>query len=357
MPNKNVTLTDENGNNVYPKTFVNNVYDENNVSLDHLISGLPLGMIIPSSVVQTDAGLHLLDGSQLSTTGMYAQFCTWLTAKYNADNTSVKTCTEAEWQAEVFATGQCGKFVITSSTIRLPKITQFIEGLSSLSDLGKRVDAGLPNIKGTTSHSAYGEGYEAYNDGALYADNYGSAKTISTSWVAGVAIHFDASRSNSIYNDNVNTVQPQSIRYPYYIVVATVVKTQITVDLDQYISDLNLKADKDLSNSSVPHITESYINGSSGFNIWSNGYCEQWGVTSLIADYGTSTVTLLRDFINTNYNITTGVAMPSSGDDGNWNNANCTRWATKTKSSFQIYSRGGTDGGRYIYWKVCGYIR
>ena len=42
------------------------------------------------------------------------------------------------------------------------------------------------------------------------------------------------------------------------------------------------------------HIIDTYVNGTSGYRIWSDGYCVQWGLTSKIADYGTATVNLLK---------------------------------------------------------------
>ena len=54
---------------------------------------------------------------------------------------------------------------------------------------------------------------------------------------------FDASSSNSIYGSS-NTVQPQSIKVFYYIVVANSTKTNIEVDIDEIVTDLNGKADK-----------------------------------------------------------------------------------------------------------------
>ena len=46
-------------------------------------------------------------------------------------------------------------------------------------------------------------------------------------------------------------------------------------------------------------IIKTYTNGTSGYRIWSDGYCEQWGVTGT----STNTITLLLSFADTNYNI------------------------------------------------------
>jgi hypothetical protein len=83
--------------------------------------------------------------------------------------------------------------------------------------------------------------------GALYwyATNLNGADSTLGGLTADIAI--DASRSSPVYGKS-NTVQPQSIKYYYYIVVGTVSKTSIQVDIDNIATDLNNKADRSLSN-------------------------------------------------------------------------------------------------------------
>lgn len=106
----------------------------------------------------------------------------------------------------------------------------------------------------------------------------------------------------------------------------------------------------------VPHIVETFISGTSWYRLYSDGWCEQGGITGIIADYGTTTVTLLKPFVNINYTITKGTMMPSDGDDSSYNDASVIRYATRTTNSFQIYNRGATNGGRYVNWKASGYV-
>lgn len=65
------------------------------------------------------------------------------------------------------------------------------------------------------------------------------------------------------------------------------------------IADLNGKADTDLSN--VPTtkgiLTESYINGTSGYRVYADNYCIQWGRFNGIS----GTITLLKSYADTNY--------------------------------------------------------
>ena len=130
---------------------------------------------------------------------------------------------------------------VTVSSIRLPKITGFVEGASGVATLGDLTEAGLPNITGgyhdARSWIEYGV-TGAFTGTAIVgtggADYYSSAPNST--------IVFNASNSNPIYG-NSNTVQPQSVKVLYYIVVANAIKTSIEVDIDEITTDLNGKAD------------------------------------------------------------------------------------------------------------------
>lgn len=222
---------------------------------------LPLGMIIPSAIIQNDAGLHLLDGSELAIGGTYDAFCQFIINNIS----KVATCTAADYQTEMNTYGQCGKFVVTSTYVKLPTITKFIEGLSDISNLGTSFGAGLPNITGELRGSASqvvpptGAETGALSTSQLTVNQYitlgGSSANRN-----GSILSFDASKSNPTYG-NSNTVQPQSTKFPYYIVVGTVIVKKIDVNLNNIISDLNniagnlnTKANKDCGNLSSSDI-------------------------------------------------------------------------------------------------------
>ena len=211
-----------------------------------------IGAIVQSMVPLTDAGLHLLDGSLIQM-GVYSEFVEYMANLYG-DGTNIPNyfCTESEWQASVEEYGVCGKFVYDSvnNTVRLPKVTGIVEGTTDLSALGDLVEAGLPNITG--GFKVWGQ--EANIDGtfgAFYTTDIGTATAANQSTGGSMPGagngRFSASRSSSIYG-NSSTVQPQTIKVLYYIVVATTSKTEIQSDIDEIATDLNGKADVDLSN-------------------------------------------------------------------------------------------------------------
>lgn len=309
-----------------------------------------IGQIITSTIPLSDAGLHLLDGALINGSGSYADFVTYISGLVSAYPDLFET--EANWQTSVTNYGVCGKFVYDSvnNTVRLPKITGFIEGTTDLTALGDLIEAGLPNITGET-----GAGFRNYGNvqnGALYGTNYVSNAPANSNYGSYSNLNFDASQSNSIYG-NSTTVQPQAIKVLYYIVLATSVKTQIEVDIDEIATDLNGKADIDLANCTKPHIVETYHSGNSWYRVYSDGWCEQGGVSPAS---GTATIDLIKEYKDTNYQIF------SSGKNLNNNGAvYCFQVRTINTDSFtyyQTYSSSSSTGqsGSSWFWKTCGYI-
>lgn len=263
-----------------------------------------IGEIVQSTIPLTDAGLHLLDGSLISS-GSYSAFVDYIGDLYDSGNYSDIFETEATWQSSVTTYGVCGKFVYDSvnGTVRLPKITGFTEGTIDPTTLGDLTQAGLPNITGRTNYdSSNGLLYSGViTSGAIYQGQSRSGRLSGASGT-GYDLAFDASRSNSIYG-NSTTVQPQSIKVLYYIVIATSVKTQIEVDIDEIATDLNGKADVDLTNVNnsgtslgaswaMPSDTYDTLTvGASGtsYTAPANGYVVLWGRASSNATLTLST--------------------------------------------------------------------
>ena len=213
-----------------------------------------IGEIITSTVPLQDAGLHLLDGSVLSDDGSYSDFVAYV-HQLALDHPEL-VIEDEDWQASIAQYGVCGKFVedpngYDPGSIRLPKITGFIQGTTNVSDLGNIVEAGLPNITGYFSgcENVFKSGYTPPPFGAFYqeAANVVDGDAPNTSFDNDLW-GFDASRSNNIYG-NSTTVQPQAIQVFYYIVVANLINTSdLMVDINRVESDLAYKADTDLSN-------------------------------------------------------------------------------------------------------------
>lgn len=221
-----------------------------------------IGEIISSTIPLTDSGLHLLDGALINGSGIYADFVTAI-AGLETDYPDLFE-TEANWQSAVTTYGVCGKFVYNSNdnTVRLPKITGILEGTTDVTALGDLVEAGLPNIKGT---------FTAINSTTTAPYSLSTQRgRVSSNSSGGIYINevnTNLSTKNSIYG-NSTTVQPQTTKCYYYIVIATTLKTEIQIDIDEVTTDLNGKLDTDGSNASsklssalISRFTPDYANG------------------------------------------------------------------------------------------------
>lgn len=226
---------------------------------------LPLGSIISTAFVTNEAGLHLLDGSSLAQDGIYSEFCNFIKERIAADPSSVPTCAIAEYVMSMSQYGQCGKFVINdtnsditaggytvlANSIKLPTITEFIASNNG----GQRI--GFAQLDTFKSHNHYSfvtdEGYHYlyYGNSAADSTTNNHKKLLGADHHAGVI-----SASGEVYTSDTGDTEtrPKNIRYPYYIVVASGVKTDAEVDIDNIASDLGNKADKDAGNLSSANI-------------------------------------------------------------------------------------------------------
>ena len=222
------------------------------------IASRNIGETVFSLLPLSDVGLHLLDGSLLQIGGIYDAFIAHVSG-LQTDYPGL-FIDENSWQESVSMYGVCGKFVyMPDVSLRLPKITGFVEGTLDACALGDLVEAGLPNITG-----AFGAGALTKNNdsavvgldqlavgGCFTAESAisitGINETPAGGWFMNGRIGLNATLSNQIYGKS-NTVQPQSIKGYLYMVVATSAKTDIQVDIDTIATDLNGKAGVDLAN-------------------------------------------------------------------------------------------------------------
>lgn len=176
---------------------------------------------------------------------------------------------ELQWQAEIANYGVCGKFVYdsTNSTIRLPKYSNKIYSSaidSTAPVVGNEKALGL-TVGGSTygNLASYSGGSYAFlygNDSTTNNLNVGSSTTYSTANAfdngKAVGVTTDGTKSGIISNlTNITT----PLEGYYYVVIATVTKTSIQIDIDEVMTDLSNKANKDLSNVSWNSVSASDI--------------------------------------------------------------------------------------------------
>ena len=255
-----------------------------------------MGELVYSTIPVTDAGLHLADGELLDGTGIYADFYNYMVG---IQSTAPQIfCSESDWQTSVSTYGVCGKFVLDTAnhTIRLPKVTGFVEGTITASELGALVEAGLPNI--TAGLSMGDRGANISGTGAAQAHSFTSSKF--TSQASTASTHdgwdIDASRSSAVYG-NSNTVQPQSVKGYVYVVIANTAKTPIQVDIDNIATELNACYGHRVVEFQAPTVANNYT----WYRKYADGWVEQGGL--YIDDSGSG---------STEYNVVFPIIMANN---------------------------------------------
>lgn len=118
------------------------------------ILGRAVGEIVHSLVPIKCAGLHLLDGSNLASQGLYSAFYQYMLKIHDSGDYPDLFVTETEWQQSVTNYGVCGKFVLdtTGGTIRIPKVIGLVDGTIDATAIGDLTAAYLPtSASGLTS--------------------------------------------------------------------------------------------------------------------------------------------------------------------------------------------------------------
>lgn len=257
---------------------------------------------------------------------------------------------EQVWQDSVTNYGVCGKFVYDSvnNTVRLPKYSNKIytsDFANTAGVKGNGIVLGLTNgtdNAGVGCTTASGSSYGLRAIGTLYGEPVSTGNKSGN--IAGAfGVTTDATKSGIIADlSNITT----ALDGYYYIVIATSTKTDIEVDIDEIATDLNSKADVDLTNCTKPHIVDTYENGTDWYRVYSDGWCEQGGYGKASSAGSNYTVNLLKSFTNTNYtvNITNYLDTKPSGDY-------YSLLVSKAQSSFILIVRPSP-----FDWVACGYI-
>lgn len=289
-----------------------------------------VGQIVQSAIPLTDAGLHLLDGALLAN-GSYSAFIAYMASMYVSCPEIFDT--ESNWQQSVAEYDVCGKFVYDSAnnTVRLPKL------------LGASRYLIKSEVNETEWYRIYSDGW--CEQGGYLGDTTFSTKTISlpvpyndtdftilTSVKNSSGAHnfrFAKNSSSSITFNRVGdsncTGHWMTLGYTdissykaeplyQYIVIANSTKTEIEVDIDEIAMDLNGKADVDLTNCTKPHIVETYANGTSWYRVYSDGWCEQGGMTAYQSGVNVEIVTFLKPYRSVPYISTTSVSTGGFSD-------------------------------------------
>ena len=265
----------------------------------------------------------LLSNGQFNSGATYISVYNLLLEIYNGtvtkDGVSVKMSTEAYEDTD---------FVINTAdtTFRLPIKVKLASGNAVI---GNGMNLGLTN--GTTNYGL------ASSDAAKFggaSNQYGRPVGItqSNNWQPtggeGYGVTTDPTKSGLVLADNN--------MYLYFYVGETIQDANVINAAGVLTEVASLKAHS---------IVETYVNGTSGYRVWFDGYCEQWGYTN--ASSGTDvSISLLKTMKNIDYFIDI-TPYSTSGNTAE------TMYRNKTTVNVAIRGYGTFTG---LSWMVTGYI-
>ena len=256
---------------------------------------------------------------------------------YDTTNNSVKRWSGSAW-VDGFSLPFC---IITSGA---SSIKQVFNGFGYI---GSTIFA-LPSVKGLIPNGRNADGTLRNIEFTLNGVQTVSLTTQTFTNRNFVLRNGDMGFSSVVYYDAVNNT---NYNFSAYMIAATGSVssgkiTSFTPKTAFHAVDYN-----DFNN--IPHIVETYVNGTSWYRVYSDGWCEQGGHWNSSSN-SLQTITLLKPYKDTNYNVQVTVAH--TGATYTSGAAPCYYSAAyKTVSSFQCYGYSDASLANKD-WMACGYI-
>ena len=299
-----------------------------------------------SGAVYTSAYMHLvadINGVSAQTETISGTTITFYRA---TDGHKIVLADQASNVEAIYAaTGVAWYYILDTANrqFKLPRTTWLIQGIGNGS-AGDYVEAGLPDH--THSPLYVGGSNRDVGDPGAYVltagSEYNGVSQNANSYTGGVA-------DKTVYSKS-STVQPRTTRMYLYFYVANTVQNQTAVDIGRVTEVLNGKVDvADLR--ACYTVIDTYVNGASGYRVWSDGYCEQWGRYTPTSN--PSYITFAKTWNSTNYNLQLSMQDTSPTDFA----LTVASWNALTTTTAQIYQ--GYNGGSQtmpVMWRASGYI-
>ena len=240
----------------------------------------------------------------------------------------------------------------TNKQFKLPRTKWGFKGLRD--NVGNTIAESLPNITGELRYATDANGNYISNSLFKLSDStYPLVQTMYGSSNNQRTPYFDASLSSSTYQNGA-PVQERATQMYLYFYVGEFTQTAIEQTAGLHAELFNGKADLNFPSVQAPYLETTYVNGTSWYRIWSDGYCEQGGRLYNANDVA-NTITLLKTMKDTNYSV-----FIAHGVKGVYSGTAYMRWGEEpfnfTATSFQIYTHP-SEGLNTVQWKVCGYIK
>lgn len=265
----------------------------------------------------------------------YQGFYDWALSNANASKAGFKLSTASYTDYD---------FVVNTSakTFRLPIKVQNAPMGGTAPVVGNGTTLGLKSVL-DNGNTVYGGVFQTGNGNNLLwsVNKYGLATGSIDDGGSGITSNHTIGVSDEASGSGLiaDLSQATNSNLSLYFYIGETTKDPALINASQIASTF---ADKIGRTECKAYITETYVNGTSWRLIYSNGFCEQGGMT---AKGSPVTVTLLTSYKDTNYTISLGAIA------NNFNNS--TTVYNVTANSFDVYTTGSNFN---TYWETKGYI-
>ena len=233
----------------------------------------------------------------------------------------------------------------TNHRFKLPRTKYDFAGLGD--NVGGYVAESLPNIKQYLGRVEYP------SSGPTQATIEHKAENATFNEVSYVGdtlayITFNANNTNSVYKDNA-PVQQRATQMYLYFYVGDYAQTAVEQTAGLNAELFNTKVDK--SDLQLCHVVVStYKNGTSWYRIYDDGWCEQGGFIPSQTRNDNFQVTLLKEFVDTNYNLITNKWIVTNVS------TNVMSYSFYTKNKTTNGFTTAVDENVACSWRACGYL-
>lgn len=221
---------------------------------------------------------------------------------------------------------------------------------------GKYTDHILNNLSWLRSQGQY-------NSGTIYNKAYELILKIynGTETIEGISVKAKGDSSITDYDFVIDTTNTE-FRLP---IKSRLASDDTDIYLYYYVGDTLQNADliniarmqeqiTDINTQSRGYLVESYTNGTSGYRLYSDGYCEQWGYSDQDKN-SLRTITFLKPYKDTNYVVTLGASNINDPKNQNSRIAKIQSITTTNMVVVGVYDNNILNDFHF-YWRTCGYI-
>ena len=284
--------------NAVDPTFINQLAEK----LSKLGTVRPLGFhyLHPYGTVPADS--IICNGATYSR-ALYKDFFDYIT-------TQGWVKTEAEWQEIATRDNGFCPFYSDgdgSTNFRTPKFAPYQQIAMEVAQATTYHQAGLPDLNGdiltwlTLDESKIATGVfknsvKQSTEWSGHSSNWGTVAT---------TLRFKASDYSPVYG-RTDTVQPESHEWVMCVVAYGIATNVGSVDIQNVMSAVNaVQAQVGEIPTPKAYVTKTYVSGTQGYRVWSDGFIEQWGKVNVPGEDRNETLTFQKPFKDTNYNIQT----------------------------------------------------